>query len=118
MAPAPKRPLWASQRYSGPSGQCRWSIGFLAGILATDKVRAVIHDIRQLCGLDVPIPKEPPLSSTPDKPLHVSAVPGRIDWDAIPEDLAEEFLAVNAKILALQPASDGLIIDGNGASVE
>ena len=71
-------------------------------VVATDKVRAAIHDIRRQYGLDVPTPKEPPLGSTPDKPLHVTAVPGTIDWDAIPDDLAEEFLALNARIVALQ----------------
>ena len=27
--------------------------------VATDRIRGAIHDIRQLYGLDVPIPKEP-----------------------------------------------------------
>ena len=73
--------------------------------VATDKVRAAIHDIRQLNGLDVP--KEPLPGSTPDKPLHVSAVHGEIDWDNLPEDIAEEFLALNARIVALQSGSGG-----------
>jgi len=86
--------------------------------VATDKVRAAIHDIRQLYGLDLPAPKEPPPGSTSDKPLHVTAVPGQIDWDAIPDDLAEELLALNAKLVALQPGSGGFVIDESGASVE
>ena len=68
--------------------------------------------------MDVPPPKEPPPGSTPDKPLYVSAVPGEINWDAIPDDIVEEIVALNAKILALQPASGGLVIDENGARVE
>ena len=80
--------------------------------------RAAIHDIRQLYGLDLPTPIEPPPGSTPDKPLHVSAVPGTIDWDAIPEDLADRFLAIHDEIVALQPGSGGLVGDQNGASVE
>jgi len=84
--------------------------------VATDKVRGAIHDIRQLYGLDMPVPNEPPPGSTPDKPLHVTAVPGQIDWEAIPEDLAERFLALNAELKALQPASGGLLIDQDGAT--
>ncbi len=42
--------------------------------------------------------------------------PSQIDWDALPEDLAEEFLALNARIVALQPGSGGLVIDENGAT--
>ena len=82
--------------------------------VATDKVLAATHDIRKLFGLDV---KEAAPGSTPARPLHVSAVPGEIDWDAIPEDLAERFLALNAELVALQPASGGLVIGENGASV-
>ena len=71
--------------------------------VATDKVRAAIHDILQLYGLDVP--KEPLPGSMPDKPFHVSAVPGQINWDNMPWDLAERFLALNDELLALhQPA--------------
>jgi hypothetical protein len=47
--------------------------------VATDRIRGAIHDIRQLYGLDVPIPKEPTPGSTRDNSLHVSAVPGQID---------------------------------------
>ena len=79
--------------------------------VATDKIRGVIHDIRQLYRLDVPAPKEPMPGSTPDNPLHVSASPGQIDWDAIPWELAERFLALNDELLALQPASGGLLLD-------
>ena len=61
--------------------------------------------------------KEAAPGSTPARPLHVSAVPGEIDWDAIPEDFAERFLALNAELVALQPASGGLVIGENGASV-
>ena len=44
---------------------------------------------------------------------QVSAVPGQIDWDAIPDDLAEELLALNGKIIALQPGSGGFVINDN-----
>lgn len=84
--------------------------------VATDRIRGAIHDIRQLYGLDVPIPKEPTPGSTRDNSLHVSAVPGQIDWDAIPDDLAEEFLAFNDKLLARQPGSGGLLIDESGTT--
>lgn len=44
---------------------------------------------------------------------QVSAVPGEIDWDAIPLDLADRFLALNAEIVALQPGSGGLVVEGS-----
>ena len=53
--------------------------------------------------------------SSPKAPLYVA--PGHIDWDAIPEDLAERFLAVHAEIVALQPASGGLV-EGTGKVME
>lgn len=84
--------------------------------VATDKIRGVIHDIRQMYRLDVPAPKDPTPGSTPDNPLHVSASPGQIDWDAIPWELAERFLALNDELVALQPGSGGLLIDGGDSS--
>ena len=60
--------------------------------------------------------KEPLPGSSPATPLHVA--PGQIDWDTIPLDLAEEFLAVHAKIVALQPNSGGLVVDQDGEVVE
>ena len=53
--------------------------------------------------------------SSPKAPLYVA--PGHIDWDAIPEDLAERFLTVHAEIVALQPASGGLV-EGTGKVME
>lgn len=78
--------------------------------VATDKVRGAIHDIRRLYGLDLPPPKEPLPGSTPDKPLHVSAVPGQIDWSAIPDDLSDRFIEIHEELVALQPNSGGLIV--------
>ena len=49
---------------------------------------------------------------------HVSEVPGEIDWEHIPEDMANELLDWNARLLALQLASGGLVIDKNGARVD
>ena len=57
--------------------------------------------------------KEPVPGSSPQTPLYVA--PGNINWDAIPDDLADELLALNAKIVALQPASGGLIINQDGS---
>ena len=48
---------------------------------------------------------------------QVSTVAGEIDWDAIPLDLAERFLALNAEIVALQPSSGGLVVDQDGEVV-
>ena len=59
-------------------------------------------------GLDKPQDSLP--GSSPETPLYLA--PGQIDWDALPENLAEEFLEWNAKVLALQPASGGLIVEG------
>jgi hypothetical protein len=61
--------------------------------------------------------EEKPLpGSSPATPLYVA--PGHIDWDAIPDDLADEFLEVHRKILALQPQSGGLVLEGEGQVVE
>ena len=66
---------------------------------------------------DVWAPKRDPIpGSSPATPLYVA--PGQIDWDAIPEDLAERFLAINAEIVALQPSSGGLVINQEGERVE
>ena len=78
-----------------------------------DRVMKALERRAKMLGLDH---KEPPPGSTPDKPLHVSAAPGQIDWDNLPDDLAEEFLAVHAKIVALQPSSGGFIIEGEVAN--
>ncbi|MDA1129631.1 MAG: hypothetical protein O2913_13195 [Chloroflexi bacterium] len=83
--------------------------------VATDKVRGAVHDIRQLYRLDVPAPREPILGSTPDNPLHVSASQGEIDWDAVPWELADRFLAINDELVALQPGSGGLLLDGGSS---
>ena len=86
--------------------------------VATDKVRGVIHDICRLYRLDVPAPKEPMPGSTPDNPLHVSASQGGIDWDAVPWELAERFLALNDELLALQLVSGGLLLDDGSTHVQ
>ena len=62
-------------------------------------------------------PTEKPQLGTAQNPIHV-ALPGTIDWDAIPDDLADRFLALNAELLALQPASGGMVINEDGSPVE
>lgn len=63
-------------------------------------------------------PQEKPLpGSSPATPLHI-ALPGQIDWDAIPDDLADRFLALNAELLALQPASGGMVVNQDGSPAE
>ena len=46
---------------------------------------------------------------------HGSAAPGEIDWDAVPWDLAERFLAIHDELVALQPGSGGLLLDGGSS---
>ena len=63
-------------------------------------------------------PQEKPLpGSSPTTPLHI-ALPGQIDWDAVPDDLADRFLALNAELLALQPASGGMVVNQDGSPAE
>ncbi len=63
-------------------------------------------------------PQEKPLpGSSPQTPMHI-ALPGTIDWDAIPDDLADRFLALNAELVALQPASGGMVVNQDGSPVE
>ena len=61
--------------------------------------------------------EKPLLGSSPATPFHV-ALPGQIDWDAIPDDLADRFLALNAELLALQPASGGMVINQDGSAAD
>ena len=79
-----------------------------------DRVMKALERRAKLLGLDK-APEGTP-GSSPDNPLYV--VPGEIDWSAIPDELADELLALNAKILALQPGSGGLIVEGEGTVVE
>lgn len=63
-------------------------------------------------------PQEKPLlGSSPAAPLHI-ALPGQIDWNAIPDDLADRFLALNAELVALQPASGGMVVNQDGSPAE
>ena len=48
---------------------------------------------------------------------QITVVPGEIDWDAIPWELAERFIAIHDELVALQPASGGLIINQEGGNV-
>lgn len=65
---------------------------------------------------DVWAPKKEVLpGSSPATPLYVA--PGQIDWDAIPDDLAQRYLDLHNEILVLQPASGGLVIDQEGGEV-
>jgi len=54
---------------------------------------------------------DPLPGSSPATPLYIA--PGQIDWDNLPDDLADELLAVHAKIVALQPASGGFVVDAD-----
>jgi hypothetical protein len=53
-----------------------------------------------------------PPGSSRDKP--VSVAPGQIDWDNVPLDLAERFLALNDELVAVQPGCGGPLIDQSG----
>ena len=55
-------------------------------------------------------PKDPVTGNSPATPLYIA--PGSIDWDAIPEDLADRFIAIHDELVALQPGSGGLFVDG------
>ena len=79
-----------------------------------DRVMRAMERRAKLLGLDVPPLGLP--GSAPATPLHIA--PGQIDWDAIPEELAEKFLAVHAEIVALQPASGGFVIEAAGYEVK
>lgn len=68
--------------------------------------------ISKMLGLDY---RELTPGSSPANPLYVA--PGQIDWENLPEDLAERMLELDAEIRALQPASGGLIIDEEGRTV-
>ena len=65
-------------------------------------------------------PTEKPELGSALNPVHVAAAvaPGTIDWDAIPDDLADRFLALHAELVALQPASGGLVINQDGSPAE
>lgn len=55
-------------------------------------------------------PKEwKPPGSSPDNPVYIA--PGQIDWDHVPIELAERFLALNAELKAAQPQSGGLVVE-------
>lgn len=62
----------------------------------------------------------PQKSELPAAGVHIEKVviPGAIDWDAIPWELAEKFMAIHEEILALQPASGGLVINEDGSEAE
>ena len=71
--------------------------------------------LRPQAGWQTRVGEKPPSHMSP---LQVPATPGEIDWDAISEDLAEEFLALNARLVALQPSTGGLVVDQDGGLVE
>ncbi len=81
-----------------------------------DRRLAALERRAKMLGLD----KRPEglLGSTPENPVYVAPVPGTIDWDAIPDDLADRFLALNAELVALQPASGGMVVNQDGSPVE
>ena len=57
------------------------------------------------------IKKDPLPGSSPATPLYIA--PGQIDWDNLPEELADKLLAVHAEIVALQPASGGFVVEAD-----
>ncbi len=64
---------------------------------------------------DKPKGWEPP-GSSPENPVYIA--PGQIDWDNVPDHLAERFLALNAELKALQPASGGLVVEAEYREVK
>ncbi len=62
--------------------------------------------------------ERPQPGSSPATPLHIALPPGEIDWDIVPDDLADRFLALHEELLALQPASSGMVIEQDGTPVE
>ncbi len=79
-----------------------------------DKVMKALERRAKLLGLDKPQVGLP--GSSPDHPLYVAQ--GEIDWDSLPDAVMDKMVALNAEILALQPASGGLIVEGEGTVVE
>ena len=74
-----------------------------------DRVMRAMERRAKLLGLDVPPLGLP--GSTPATPLYIA--PGQIDWDNLPEDLADKLLAVHAEIVALQPAPGGFVVEAD-----
>ena len=69
-----------------------------------------VQAVSTFLGLDAPIKIEGQVK------LVVQG--GEIDWDAIPDDLADRFLALNAELVALQPASGGMVVNQDGSPAE
>ena len=80
-----------------------------------DRMMKALERRAKLLGLDKPQAGLP--GSSPETPLYI-APQGEIDWDALPSDLADEMLDLHHRILALQPASGGLVINQEGERVE
>ena len=78
-----------------------------------DRIMKSLERRAKLLGLDH---KDTMPGSSPATPLYDA--PGHIDWDNLPEDLAEEFISINERILAAQPESGGLIVNGEAKVVE
>ena len=89
----------AAARYLSTNAVAWWTRGL-------DSVLAV----STFLGLDAPIKIE--------AQVKVAIQEGEIDWDAVPDDLADRFLALNAELVALQPASGGMVVNQDGTPAE